>query len=75
MIVKITGAPDQAGRTSTEQVIDEVAKVRFGNEGSVHFVSVQCRSGTWERHDLPGNAFVMNDDGQTIDKFINPSAR
>lgn len=75
MILKLTSAPDISGRTTTIDLIDDLVRVQFqGDAGRVQ-AHVSRRSGEVGKIDIIGNAFVMTDAGQTIDKVFHPDMR
>lgn len=75
MLLKLTSAPDETGRTVTVAIIDDVAAVEFQRTATGHLAVLKMRSGDTSRYEIAGNAYVMTDDGQTIDKVFHPARR
>ena len=61
-------APDNDSR-ATFVLHDHVVTAEFEREGGRAFVQVLFDDGDKERFPVPGNAYLMNDQGKTVASF------
>jgi len=54
------------------ELIGNVRKCSFERAGGASIVRVTLQDGSTFQHQLSGNAFVMNDDGKTVERYVLP---
>lgn len=74
MLLKLTSTPDDAGKTVTTEVFDDVARVQL-EPGPPRIAVISKRSGEVIKASIEGHLFLMNDAGDTIDKIFHPGAK
>lgn len=71
MYLKIMG-DDDAGDDDTRKtfrLLQQVVAVNFDRMGDLAFAQCTFEDDSFEQFEIPGNAYIMNDQGKTIGKF------
>lgn len=78
MLLKMLGPDDRPnGASQTFSIVSGVVEVSFGrsDEDGQHFADVTDAAGNVRRYMLPGRAFVLSDNGHTLDSFNGPKTK